>query len=148
MLRQEKVVCSDVLRKGKQLCMVLHRSTVGRGGGRRRSSSVSLGERGGSYSAEEANQRNYPTTNSLQGNTANNNKEDYYYLFLHMGMTGSIQSPGVFTAWGHKEGSEKNKTTTNKTKDKDDGGNAEGGDCYPPKYAYLTFQTGDYCAGK
>lgn len=57
-----------------------------------------------------------------------------------MGMTGSITSPGVFLGWGHK-GRVVDKKQEETAK------NAQAADeSFPPKYAYLILQTGDYRA--
>lgn len=78
--------CSDVIRKGKQLCLVL--------------------------SSNDVRQKK---------NKSVNNK----YLFLHMGMTGSIRNPDREPCWGHE--------------------NAKVVDVeYPPKFTYMTLSNITY----
>lgn len=78
----DKYFCSDVIRKGKQLCLALRKCT---------------------------------------------DKSIMSYLFIHMGMTGHITSPGKFCKWGH-EGKEINEEE------------------FPPRFTYLTFQCDNYIA--
>jgi formamidopyrimidine-DNA glycosylase len=86
--------CTDVVRKGKQLCMELQKSAA--------------------------------TTNKKTD-------KQTLYLFLHMGMTGSIRTPGKKICLGHGTGEVEHS-------DDDDEDEEE---AYPPRYAYLTFE----CAG-
>mmetsp|Transcript_7862 Transcript_7862/g.16391 ORF Transcript_7862/g.16391 Transcript_7862/m.16391 type:complete len:369 (+) Transcript_7862:512-1618(+) len=109
------MICTDVLRKGKQLCMVLQ-----------------------------------PASSPSRSNKKTDTTK-VEYLYLHMGMTGSIQSPGRTIFWGHN-----NESPMAKRENKKKGGDSkeeetkeeskEEAEVFPPKYAYLTLQMGDYRA--
>ncbi|KAL7578823.1 hypothetical protein ACA910_016044 [Epithemia clementina (nom. ined.)] len=115
MLHQQQVVCSNVLRKGKQLCMILQPQ--------QRHDSLLL----------KKDDLSDTTAAGIECTGGRN----CLYLLLHMGMTGSIKSPGVVTSWGHK----------GSLKDDDEDCDEEGStNVFPPKYAYLIFQTGEYRA--
>ena len=62
------------------------------------------------------------------------------YLYLHMGMTGSIRSPLKAVFWGHEGPMKSNPAVDNGQKPNEE-------EPFPPKYAYLTLQAGDYRVG-
>jgi formamidopyrimidine-DNA glycosylase len=90
--------CTDVLRKGKQLCMVLQKAT----------------------------------TKNNEGSSSTEPSPQLVYLFLHMGMTGSIRTPGKKICLGHGGELERDDEATE--------------ECYPPKFAYLTLECAGYKA--
>lgn len=106
--------CTNVLRKGKQLCLELRQ--------RQRRLSKSKSDKSKSNEQEQF-------------------EDNPQYLFLHMGMTGSITSPGVPMGWGHEGTMVEDATAAD-----DDDDKKEEEEPFPPKYAYLILQTNDYKA--
>mmetsp|Transcript_13424 Transcript_13424/g.37049 ORF Transcript_13424/g.37049 Transcript_13424/m.37049 type:complete len:459 (-) Transcript_13424:1811-3187(-) len=106
-LNDKKLICTSVLRKGKQLCLVLT-STEG--------------------SICDA---------KVDANVKDNDNGSSVYLFLHMGMTGSIKSPGKTIYWGNNHNSP--------MAQKENGADGkEGEELFPPDYTYLTLQYRGY----